>query len=79
MPVITPLVLNEDRSIRSGSTVALATAIGRGADLKVATTFRHNEHIDTRWALVGGDHDATYAGRTARRLWAAAVHVLFPL
>jgi hypothetical protein len=47
MPVITPLVLNEDRSIRSGSTVALATAIGRGADLKVATTFRHNEHIDT--------------------------------
>lgn len=41
-----PLTLNGDRSIREGSFAALADAIRRGADLRVATTFRHNEHID---------------------------------
>lgn len=47
MPIITPLTLNGDRSVRSGSTTALADAIRRGGDLRVRTAFRHNEHIDT--------------------------------
>lgn len=42
-----PLTLNGDRSIRDGSFAALAEAIRRGADLRIATEFRHNEHIDT--------------------------------
>lgn len=42
-----PLTLNADRSLRAGSFAALADAIRRGADLRIATEFRHNEHIDT--------------------------------
>jgi hypothetical protein len=42
-----PLTLNGDRTIGAGSTAALADAIRRAADLRVATEFRHNEHIDT--------------------------------
>jgi len=42
-----PLTLNADRTIRDGSFAALADAIRRGADLRIATEFRHNEHIDT--------------------------------
>jgi hypothetical protein len=42
-----PLTLNGDRTIRAGSPAALADAIRRAADLRVATEFRHNEHIDT--------------------------------
>jgi len=42
-----PLTLNGDRTIRDGSFAALAAAIGRAADLRIATEFRHNEHIDT--------------------------------
>jgi hypothetical protein len=42
-----PLTLNSDRTVRSGSFAALANAIGRAADLRIATEFRHNEHIDT--------------------------------
>jgi hypothetical protein len=42
-----PLALNADRSVRSGSFAALADAIRRAADLRIATEFRHNEHIDT--------------------------------
>lgn len=45
-PVYTALTLNSDRSIRDGSYTALADAIRRGADLRIATAFRHNEHID---------------------------------
>lgn len=41
------LTLNEDRTVRSGSTADLADAIRRGADLRIGTAFRHNEHIDT--------------------------------
>ena len=41
------LTLNSDRSIRSGSTTDLVDAIRRGADLRIGTAFRHNEHIDT--------------------------------
>jgi hypothetical protein len=47
MNLLNPLTLNGDRSLRSGSFAALAEAIRRGADLRIATTFRHNEHIDT--------------------------------
>src|SRR5689334_12610037 len=42
-----PLTLNGDRTIRAGSYAALADAIRRAADLRVATEFRHNEHINT--------------------------------
>src|SRR5262245_31646015 len=42
-----PLTLGGDRSIRTGSYAALADAIRRAADLRIATEFRHNEHIDT--------------------------------
>jgi hypothetical protein len=42
-----PLTLNADRTVRSGSFVALTEAIRRAADLRIATEFRHNEHIDT--------------------------------
>src|SRR6476661_3339331 len=42
-----PLTLNSDRTIRDGSFAALADAIRRAADLRIATEFRHNEHIDT--------------------------------
>ncbi len=41
------LTLNADRSVRGGSTVELVDAIRRGADLRIGTAFRHNEHIDT--------------------------------
>ncbi len=41
------LSLNSQRQRESGSTEALADAIRSGADLRVGTAFRHNEHIDT--------------------------------
>lgn len=42
------LTLDSNRQIISGSTEALADAIRNGADMRVYTEFRHNEHIDTR-------------------------------
>src|SRR5689334_11392153 len=44
------LTLNSDRSVRTGSVEALGEAVGRGADLRILTEFRHNEHIDTKSA-----------------------------
>lgn len=41
------LELDEARQITGGSAAELARAIGGGADLRVHTEFRHNEHIDT--------------------------------
>lgn len=41
-----PLTLNADRTIHDGSFDALNATIRRGADLRIATAFRHNEHID---------------------------------
>ena len=38
--------LNEDRSVASGSEEDLCAAIRRGADLRIGTEFRNNEHID---------------------------------
>ena len=40
------LTLNSNRTLRSGSTGELNAAIRRGADLRILTEFRHNEHID---------------------------------
>jgi len=40
------LELNSKREIVSGSEKKLCDAIGRGADLRIYTEFRHNEHID---------------------------------
>jgi len=39
--------LDHTRMPNAGSEEELAAAIGRGADLRVYTEFRHNEHIDT--------------------------------
>ena len=44
------VVLNQQRQPISGSTSALASAIRRGADLRVYTEFRHNEHVDPKSA-----------------------------
>ncbi|MFN0020921.1 MAG: hypothetical protein ACKVP0_21890 [Pirellulaceae bacterium] len=41
------LTLDAARSVVAGSPVALREAIGRGADLRIYSEFRHNEHIDT--------------------------------
>lgn len=40
------LELGLDRRILNGSPRDLAAAVGRGADLRIGTEFRHNEHID---------------------------------
>jgi hypothetical protein len=40
------LELDSDRSVVAGSEVVLCDAIKRGADLRIYTEFRHNEHID---------------------------------
>lgn len=40
------LELDSARNVTAGSTAALASAIARGADLRIYTDFRHNEHID---------------------------------
>lgn len=45
---ISLLELDQNRKITSGSEQALCEAIGRGADLRIYTEFRHNEHIDTK-------------------------------
>jgi hypothetical protein len=40
------LELDQDRALVAGSAEALARAIRHGADLRIGTEFRHNEHID---------------------------------
>jgi hypothetical protein len=40
------LELGSDRSITAGSETALCEAVRRGADLRIYTEFRHDEHID---------------------------------
>ena len=40
------LELKSDRSVSSGSAIALCDAIRRGADLRILTDFIHGEHID---------------------------------
>ncbi|NQU09667.1 hypothetical protein HQ590_02665 [bacterium] len=41
------LTLDTTRTVRAGCHAVLAAAISRGADLRIHTDFRHNEHIDT--------------------------------
>lgn len=41
------LELDSRRAIRGGDPQTLRAAIGRGADLRIYTEFRYNEHIDT--------------------------------
>lgn len=41
------LTLDETRQPIAGSADALVAALARGADLRIGTAFRHNEHIDT--------------------------------
>jgi len=43
---LTALELDSARNIIAGSEQALCDAIRRGADLRIGTEFRHNEHID---------------------------------
>ena len=50
------LTLRADRSVESGSEAELAAAIRRGADLRIYTEFRHNEHIDTASDEIGRAH-----------------------
>ncbi|MBL9215698.1 MAG: hypothetical protein JNG83_09505 [Opitutaceae bacterium] len=40
------LTLDRQRRVVAGSPRALADAVRRGADLRIGTEFRHNEHID---------------------------------
>ena len=40
------LALDSARQVIAGSESVLADAIRRGADLRIYTEFRHNEHID---------------------------------
>ena len=47
------LELDYNREITRGSEAELTTAIGSGADLRVATNFPHNEHIDPTQQMVG--------------------------
>lgn len=48
MPVWTSVLeLDARRAATAGSTQALSRAVQRGADLRIYTEFRHNEHIDT--------------------------------
>ena len=42
------LILDRERRVIAGSTAELAAAIRRGADLRIYTEFRHNEHIDPK-------------------------------
>ncbi len=42
------LTLDEQRNLKSGDPKDLRAAVGRGADLRIYSEFRHNEHIDTK-------------------------------
>lgn len=59
------LTLNSSREVVAGSPLALRNAIARGADLRIYSEFRHNEHIDTssssdEWVQETMDMRATY-------------------
>ena len=45
--LVRALSLDAERRVCDGNATALADAIRRGADLHIATAFRHNEHVDT--------------------------------
>ncbi|HRJ71302.1 MAG TPA: hypothetical protein PLS03_03705 [Terrimicrobiaceae bacterium] len=43
-----PLTLNSDTNVAAGSAEAFRSAIQRGADFRVRTDFRYNEHMDVQ-------------------------------
>jgi hypothetical protein len=47
-PWTSVLELDSSRTVTAGSQTALCDAIRRGADLRILTEFRYNEHVDTR-------------------------------
>lgn len=72
------LTLDSERRVIAGSPAALREAIAAGADLRIYSEFRHNEHIDVRsnndeWIRETMDMRATYLidGR-----WAAGIITL---
>lgn len=70
--------LDRSRRVVAGSEEALVEAIRRGADLRIQTEFRHNEHIDTKSADSGlirevAEFPATYL---LERRWVAAIMTL---
>jgi hypothetical protein len=72
------LELGTDRTIVSGSEGALCDAIRRGADLRICTEFRHNEHIDVtsdvpEFIQEAADFRATYL---LDDRWTAAIMTL---
>ena len=70
------LELNSDRSITAGSREALRKAIGGGADLRIHTEFRYNEHVDPKsdnaeLVVEVSDFRVTYL--IERHCWAAGI------
>ena len=74
----TVLTLDSQRQTESGDATALADAIRAGADMRVGTAFRHNEHIDLTSDCNGlirevMDHRITYL---LEDRWAAGIENL---
>ncbi len=72
------LQLDEHRNRVCGSTAGLCAALERGADLRIGTAFRHNEHIDTASDCAElirerMDFRVTYV---LERRWAAGIETL---
>lgn len=72
------LELDCDRQVVSGSFDRLNEMIGRGADLRIGTSFRHNEHIDVtspspEWVDEVAEFGITYQLETDAGRWAAGI------
>ena len=63
--------LNARREITASSDAGLRDAIRRGADLRIYTEFRHNEHLDVTVAIRGlcADLAASPAGASGHELF----------
>jgi len=72
------LELDQGRNRIGGSESALCEAVSRGADLRIETAFRHNEHIDTKsgnaeWVREVSEFRVTYL---LENRWAAGFMTL---
>jgi len=72
------LELDQNRNRIGGCESALCEAVGRGADLRIETAFRHNEHIDTKsdndeWVREVSEFRVTYL---LENRWAAGFMTL---
>jgi hypothetical protein len=75
------LELDSNRTVRDGNPERLREAVGRGADLRIYTEFRYNEHIDTtsdnsELVTEVSDFRVTYLlerGLLERGRWAAGI------